>query len=358
MAEAAASSGASPASRDALEPTSFAALDGWAGDDHDATLAAFRASAERHLDRPFRSRPLSPLDGFERIARVSREASDARDFLESHFNPFILGNGKLTGYYEPIVAASRVRTDDFPVPLHARPPELVDLPDPTMRYGRIVDGVARPYLDRGAIQDGALDGRGLEIAWLRDRVDAFIVHVQGAARLEMSDGTRMRVTYAAKSGHDYTSLGARLLARLREARPDLPAAAVTADVLTGWMRDNPVELGDFLAQNRSYIFFRRAEDAGAGPVAAAKVALAAGRSLAVDRALHSFGLPFWIETRSALPGSTAPLRRLVVAQDTGSAIVGPARGDLFVGSGDEAGRIAGAINHEARFVVLLPREAA
>ena len=333
---------------------SVASLPGWAADDHAAALDTFRLTAERHLERPFRSRPVSPLSGFDDVASASLSATDARAFFETWFEPRTLGSGKLTGYYEPVVQASAERTSEFSIPLHARPPELVAT-EPPMRYGVRVGGVVRPYHDRGAIQAGALDGRGLEIAWLRGAVDAFIIHVQGSARLAMRDGTVRRVSYAAKSGHDYSSLGAVMLARLRERAPDTPATAVTADKLSAWLRGLGDELPAVLALNRSYIFFAIAPAGDEGPVAAAKVPLTAGRSLAVDRNLHSFGLPFWIETDGPLPDEAAPTRRLMVAQDTGSAILGEARGDLFVGSGDEAGRIAGAVNHPTRFTVLMPR---
>ena len=331
-------------------------LPGWEADDHEAALEAFRLTARRHLERPLRSRPSTPLNGFDAVARASLDDVDARAFFETRFEPRTLGSGKLTGYYEPVVPASAERTAEFAVPLHARPPELVAT-EPPMRYGVRRGGIVRPYHDRGAIQSGALDGRGLEIAWLRDAVDAFVIHVQGSARLAMRDGTVRRVTYAAKSGHEYSSLGAVMLARLRERDPDTPATAVTADKLSTWLRGLGDELPGVLALNRSYIFFAIAPAGDEGPVAAAKVPLTAGRSLAVDRNLHSFGLPFWVETQAPLPGETSATRRLTIAQDTGSAILGEARGDLFVGSGAAAGRIAGDMNHPARFTVLLPRQA-
>ena len=343
----------------------FADLAGWEDDDHGAALRAFRRSARRHLERPFRSRPLSPLDGFERAARAALEGDDEPwDFFERHFTPHALGRGRLTAYYRPRLPASRERAPGFETPLHARPPDLVNLRGPDMRYGRIVDGLPHPYHDRAAIQGGALDSMGLEIAWLRDPVDAFVAHVQGSARLDMTDGTSLDVTYAAKSGHPYTSLGAVLLRRLRERDPSTRPGDVTADRLSEWMRALPrAELDAFLALNRSYIFFAVVPPVpgygpDVGPVAAAKVPLITERSLAVDRTLHSFGLPFWIAPDDPLPGEDRPLRLLTVAHDTGSAIVGPARGDLYLGSGDAAGRRAAAVNHDTAFAVLLPNAAA
>lgn len=338
-----------------LEPVAFEALSGWADDDHAAALQAFRRTAERHRERALRSRSLTPLDGFDEAAAASKGVSDARSYFETWFRPHRIGTGKLTAYYEPTFPATRERCDGFEVPLHRRPPDLVETGDPDMRFGRrVADGFV-PYHDRGAIQSGALDGQGLELAWLRDRVDAFVIHIQGSALLRFDDGSTARVTYDAKSGHPYVSLGAELLRELRENDATVTPRDVTADVLNDWLRANPERQEAFLARNPSYIFFREAPDGGDGPVAAAKVPLTPGRSLAVDRTLHSFGLPFWIETEEPLFPGLPPERRLTIAQDTGSAIVGPARGDLFLGTGEKAGDHAAFVNHAASFTVLLPR---
>jgi membrane-bound lytic murein transglycosylase A len=203
---------------------------------------------------------------------------------------------------------------------------------------------------------GHLDGRGLELVWLADPVDAFFIHVQGAARIALADGRTMRVTYAAKTGHPYTAIGRVLI-----EQGALTRETATMQGIRAWLAAHKDDAhGDaaaaVLAHNRSYIFFREApvSDPALGPIAAAKVPLTAGRSLAVDRLLHTFHTPVWIETM--LPGGEA-FRRLTIAHDTGSAIVGPARGDIFFGSGAAAGAIAGAMRSGGRFVVLLPRPA-
>jgi membrane-bound lytic murein transglycosylase A len=190
------------------------------------------------------------------------------------------------------------------------------------------------------------------IAWLEDKVDLFFVHVQGAARLEMEDGQTMRVTYAAKSGHPFTGPGG-VLADLGE----IPREKVTMQSIRAWLRANPHRMDEILWRNRSFIFFREmtVDDADAGPVAAAKVQLTAGRSIAVDRLLHPFGTPFYVHAPSLTAFGGTSFRRLMIAQDTGSAIVGAARGDLFTGSGAAAGEIAGIIRHPADFYALVPR---
>jgi membrane-bound lytic murein transglycosylase A len=265
--------------------------------------------------------------------------------------------GLVTGFYEPEVEASPVRTNRFRFPLLSRPPDLVDIDDtnrpagldPYFAFGRAMAGGIVEYHDRGAIERGALAGKDLEIA---DPVDAFFIHVQGAARLVMTDGTLKRVTYAAKSGHRFTGPGG-VLARLGE----IPLAEVTMQSIRRWFRDHPGRIDEILWQNRSYIFFREApvENAGLGPVAAAKVPLTPGRSVAVDRLLHTFGTPFFIHAPTLTAFGDGGFSRLMIAQDTGSAISGAARGDLFAGSGDAAGEIAGVIRHPANFCALLPR---
>jgi membrane-bound lytic murein transglycosylase A len=291
-------------------------------------------------------------------------APQARRFFEEHFTPCRImpedgQSGFVTGFYEPEVTASPVCTGEFNVPLLARPDDLVKLADdddrpagldPSFAYARRTAEGLCEYQDRRAIETGALAGRGLEIAWLKDRVDAFFIHVQGAARLLLTDGSALRVTFAAKTGHPFTGPG-RILAGLGEIAPE----AVTMQSIRDWFRRNPRRIDEILWLNRSYIFFRIADsDPRLGPIAAAKVPLTAGRSLAVDRTLHTFATPFYIDAPdlTAFPGRR--FARLMIAQDTGSAIVGPARGDLFAGTGDEAGQIAGVVRHRADFYALVP----
>jgi membrane-bound lytic murein transglycosylase A len=184
-------------------------------------------------------------------------------------------------------------------------------------------------------------------------VDAFFIHVQGAARLAMTDGRMIRVTYAAKSGQRFTGPGRTLV-----ALGEIPFEKVTMQSIRAWFAAHPERVDEILWKNRSYIFFREAavDDPDLGPIAAAKVPLTPGRSMAVDRLLHTFGTPFYIHAQElAAFGDARGFRRLMIAQDTGSAITGPARGDLFAGSGDAAGEIAGVVRHAADFYALLPR---
>ena len=347
-----------------LTPRAFGDLDGWAEDDHAAALAAFRRGASVLAEHPPKTRALGAHAAWlsEILARAADlpanvSQDEAGAFFEEEFVPHEVSvGGFFTGYYEPEVTGSRAQTSEFPVPLHRAPDDLVEIApgtvtdlDPSFRFARRTISGLGEYADRGAIMAGALAGRGLELVHVHDPIDAFFIHIQGAARIRLGDRTTMRVTYAAKSGHPYTPIGRMLI-----ETGALSAGNVTMATIREWLANHPTEAPGVMARNRSYIFFREApvDDPVLGPVAAAKVPLSAGRSLAVDRLLHTFHSPVWIET--TLPGGV-PYHRLMVAQDTGSAIVGPARGDIFFGSGDGAGAIAGAMRAGGRFVVLMPK---
>ncbi|MEO3997076.1 murein transglycosylase A [Mesorhizobium sp. CAU 1732] len=353
-----------------FQPVAFGDLPGWNDDHHAEALAAFRLSAVYATGATYRTGTLGVehaafTDAFAAALRLDGpNDQQARHFFETHFQPMRIvpddaASGFVTGFYEPQVNASPVRTDAFKVPLLAPPADLAKIDDgnrpagldPYLAFGRQTpDGIVE-YHDRRAIEEGALGDRAEALAWVADPVDAFFIHVQGAARLVMPDGRMRRITYAAKSGQRFTGAG-RILVDLGE----IPLAAVTMQSIRAWLAAHPHRVDDILRQNRSYIFFREAavDDAGLGPIAAAKVPLTAGRSMAVDRLLHTFATPFHVVAPSLDAFGSAPFRRLMIAQDTGSAIVGPARGDLFAGSGDAAGEIAGVIRHDADIVALVP----
>ncbi|MEO3387141.1 murein transglycosylase A [Mesorhizobium sp. CAU 1741] len=350
---------------------SYQALPGWDSDALADAYSAFRLCALKSQGNPYKTGSLGVVAGaFEPAFAAAREAPslrdvEARDFFERHFRPFRILPGEarkgfVTGFYEPEVPASPCRTSAFAVPLLGIPSDLVRIDDinrplgldPYLAFARQAREGIVEYHDRAAIEAGAIGDRVAPLAWLADPVDAFFIHVQGAARLVMPDGTTRRVTYAAKSGQRFTGPG-RVLAEAGE----IPAAEVTMQSIRAWFRANPHRVSEILHHNRSYIFFREApvDDPALGPVAAAKVPLTAGRSIAVDRLLHTFGAPIFVDAPTLDAFGGTGFRRLMIAQDTGSAIVGPARGDLFAGSGDAAGEIAGVIKHEADMFALLPR---
>ena len=271
-------------------------------------------------------------------------------------------NGFLTGYYEPVVDGSRVPADDFKVPLYGRPRDLVHMgrkrkAESFPNTGRVVRRIARgkyvPFFDRAQIEDGALATRGLEIAYLKDANDLLFIQIQGSARIRLTDGSLLRVNYDSHNGHPYTPVGRILIERGIIKREDM-----SMDAIRKWMAENPDGGKELRRQNKSFVFFRvvglpENEEARG----AQGVPLTATRSIAVDRALHVYGTPFFIaaDLPIATETSATKFRKLMVAQDTGSAIVGPARADIYFGSGLEAGRIAGRIKNPAQVVMLMPR---
>jgi membrane-bound lytic murein transglycosylase A len=357
----------------ALEPTEWGELDGWSGDDHASAFATFQASC-----RPIvRSKPLNdgrPVRAALQMvcARAVRAGAlgrtAARQFFEDNFLPIRirkLGDaaGFLTGYYEPIVDGSRFPTREFTVPLYRRPPDLLaagatqpggPFPNTGRAFRRNADGEVVPYYDRGEIEDGALDGRHLEICWLRSATDALFIQIQGSARVKLEDGTMLRINYDAHNGYPYMPVGRVLI-----DRNIIPREEMSMHRIREWMQANPDDARDVRRQNRSVVFFRIVglNDDGE-PLGAQGIRLSAGRSIAVDKALHVYGTPFFIAADLPLAGANArtPFRRTMIAQDTGSAIVGPARADLYFGAGDEAGQIAGRVRQPGQFALLLPRD--
>jgi membrane-bound lytic murein transglycosylase A len=357
------------------EPVDWADIDGWTTDDHAAAFATFLASC-RVLDvKQRRGRELTAIPAaLKDICARARDAipldeDGARKFFEDNFRPIRINKlgdtgGFLTGYYEPIIPGSRVPTGQFTAPLYRRPPNLVAagrrklgdaFPSKGVFVGRRV-GRRKivPYYDRGQIEDGALDGWHLEICYLRDQVDVLFAQIQGSARIRLEDGTILRVNYDSHNGWPYTPVG-----RVLVANKIMTGDQVSMQSIRDWMEANPDQAKDVRRQNKSYVFFRitnlATEDEAVGGEG---VQLVPGRSIAVDRSLHAYGTPFFIQADLPIANEKAATKfdRLMIAQDTGSAIIGPARADIYFGAGDEAARIAGRIKNPGAFVMLLPRE--
>lgn len=364
----------------------FEDLAGWRDEDFKAAFAAFRRSAPFLLAHPPTGRPGSATrQSLLYLAKKALEEAQeihtdrARSFFENNFQPLTLSDtGFLTGYYEPVFEGSRFKSDTFCFPLHRRPSDLVPVKDdkarqhlsPETSFARQTKNGLTYHASRKEVYEGALDGMDLELVWLKDPVDAYIIHIQGSARINLADGGHMRVAFDGKSGYAYQSLGKLLI-----ERGVFTNQTITMDKLTDFLRQQDDGGLALMAENPSYIFFKDPEtdrnekaasdkadfepDPELGPMAAASIPLVPMRSVAVDRHCHTFGLPIWIET--TLPEdddshSRESFRRLVFAHDTGSAIKGAARGDLFVGTGVKAGRLAGQIKQPATFTLLLPRD--
>jgi membrane-bound lytic murein transglycosylase A len=251
-----------------------------------------------------------------------------------------------------------MRDDADTVPIYRRPDDLVmvELGDFRADWrgeriaGRVIDGALKPYPDRLAIERGALTGRGLELLWVADPIDAFFLEIQGSGRIALADGSTVRIGYAAQNGHPYVAIGRALVARGALAKD-----RVSMRTIRDWLASHPGEAGAVMDLNPSYVFFK--EIPGDGPVGAQGLVLSPGRSLAVDPKFMPLGVPLWLDVD--MPRElTGRLRRLVVAQDTGGAIRGPVRGDLFCGTGAAAGEVAGAMQQRGGYWLLLPKPAA
>jgi membrane-bound lytic murein transglycosylase A len=357
-----------------LRAVSYARLPGWAEDDLARALAAFRLSAAKILAAPPKTKALGPegsalIPAAEAALALPADADGhaARAFFEAYFVPKRVmpteGKGFVTGYYEPEIPGALSRSDRFPVPIYARPDDLHEIRpgdergdlDPALTWARrLPDGRLTEHPDRGAIMGGAIEGRVPVLAYVENWVEAFFVHVQGSARIRLAEGGVKRITFAGKTGHPYFAIAKVLVEKGLMSPPQ-----ATADVLKRWLLDNPDEAPAVMARNRSFIFFREAPvpDPALGPIAAADVPLTPGRSLAVDRHLLTFHVPVFVESRldGPEPGHVLPFRRLMIAQDTGSAILGPSRGDIFFGTGQAAWEQAARVRHPARFTLLVPR---
>ena len=355
----------------------YAELPGWAGDDQAEALGAFLRTCAR-IGRWPDERTLGAGGIAGRVADwrpLCEEAETlpagdqirARRFFEERFTPFAAADneapeGLFTGYYEPELRGSRQRSERYDVPLYARPADLVTVDlglfRPELRgrsiAGRIVEGRLQPFAARSEIEAGALAGQGLEILWVDDAIDAFFLQVQGSGRVVLEDGSTVRVGYGGKNGRLYTAIGRELV-----QRGALAQDAVSLPAIRAWLEAHPAEAAQVMAANESFVFFRLLDTEGS--LGAHGSVLTPGRSLAVDRAFIPLGVPLWLATTrpAAEPeGPERTLQRLFIAQDTGAAITGPVRGDVFWGPGAEAEAIAGHMRSTGRYWLLLPRTVA
>jgi membrane-bound lytic murein transglycosylase A len=308
----------------------FDALDGWHDDAHAEALVTFLRTCDL-IDAP----DWQPICAV--AADVPQDDVSARSFFELFFKPVMVGEppALFTGYFEPELDGSPVRTGRFQYPIYRRPPELRD--------GTV-------YHSREAIEAGAIAGRGLELAWLDDPVDVYFLQVQGSGRIRMTDGSVMRVGYAGANGHAYRSIGQEMVRRGTHS-PD----QVSAPEIAAYVRSNPMAGKPLLHTNPSYVFFRRIGtlDPEDGPIGAMGRSITTLRSVAIDPKFTPLGAPVWVEK-----DGRAPIRRLMVAQDTGGAIKGMQRADIFYGTGAGAGDAAGTVKDPGRLVLLLPIERA
>ena len=314
-------------------------------------LEAFRISCPALLQRSDPSGLTRPEDWREACSAAGpADTRSASAFFAEHFETVRVGDGAafVTGYYEPEIAGSRTRQPGYEVPVYRKPPDLVEVDAATAeaagtpRRGRLENGVIVPYYDRAEIEDGALAGRGLEIAWAADPIDLFFLQIQGSGRLRLPDGDVMRIGYAGQNGRDYVGIG-----RLMRERGLLEPGRTTMQDLVAWLRAHPEEGRAIMRENKSYVFFQ--ELTGAGPLGALGLPVTARATVAADPKFVPLGAPVILELdRTEANG-------LWIAQDTGGAIKGSNRFDTFWGAGVEAARIAGGMQGRGRAWLLLPK---
>jgi len=353
-----------------LKPASFRDLPGWPEQEISALAPAFRKSCARILRAPS-ARPFGPLEqagtygdwqplcaAFEALPAGNPQA--LQTFFEANFTPYQVLAGKeatglFTGYYESSLHGSRTQQGPYQYPLYKRPDDLVMVHLGQFREdlkgrriaGRVINGTLKPYEAREEIVNGDWPHNDEVLLWVDNPIDAFFVQIQGSGLVELDDGTLMRIGYAGQNGHPYYAIGRELIKREHLTKED-----VSMQSIRRWLAANPEEGAEIMNTNASYVFFR--ELSGDGPKGGSGVELTPKRSLAIDRTLLSYGLPLWVDIAHPVRGQPN-LQKLMIAQDTGGAIRGPVRGDVFWGHGKLAEQLAGQMKSKGRYWVLLPR---
>ncbi len=344
-------------------PVEFSQIEGWAKDDQAAAFTAFRRSCRKLIDDSRSAEGVKAACELAVMLPGKLPTAEARQFFEANFRAYRVKRpdkgALLTGYFEPEVKGSLKPTKEFTVPIYALPSDLTLIKSPAERgtlSGELTAARATaaglvPYFTRQEIEEGALKGRGLEIAYLADPYDTFVMQVQGSGLVRLPDGKALRIGFAGKNGHPYTSIGKILV-----DQGVLQAASASLDSMLNWLRSDSERGRRLMWENRSYPFFRVLDQvqADAGPHGALGLPLMAGRSLAVDPRFYQLGTPIWVAAPQLKDQKGKPVERLMVAHDTGSAIRGPVRGDIFWGSGAVAGKFAGETRYPCDFTVLIP----
>lgn len=344
-----------------LQRSTWSELAGWDDDDHAAAWPALRRSCQA-IGRQPRWQAICDATAAHG-ERPSRDS--ARRFFETHFEPWRTVNpdgsseGLVTGYYEPVIRGNRTRSSAYAWPIRGVPEDMltIELGDvyPDLKHlrlrGRVVGNKVVPYWTRAEIDARNEQVPAAALLWAADPIDLFFLQVQGSGQVELPDGSRVRIGYADQNGHPYASIGRWLV-----AQGELPLERASMQGIKEWARTNPARLTELLHSNPSYVFFRELPVSADGPIGALGVPLTAERSIAIDPRFVPLGAPVFLAT--TYPLSQQPLRRLMLAQDTGGAIKGVVRADFFWGLGNEAGAQAGRMRQQGAMWVLLPKGSA
>jgi membrane-bound lytic murein transglycosylase A len=337
-----------------VETLDFSAMAGWKDDDHAAAYESFLKSCSAILRGTKQMRAARPVYGalFTVCERTKAagplDRDQARAFFEANFKPVRLAqqgqtDGFFTGYYETEVEGSRVPTPEFSIPVYTAPAATI----------RTKQSKVFANLDRTKIEEGALNGKKLEICYVKSPIDLFFAQIQGSTRVKLDTGSTLRLNYIASNGLPYTPVGRYLIDRGIISKEEM-----SMDRIRDWMVANPEEGKELRRKNRSFVFFRETDLRDHEEcIGAQGIPLTPGRSLAIDKKIHTYGTPIWIDAELPIESEKpeTKFQRLLVAQDTGSAIIGPARADIYFGTGDKIGSIAGRIKQFGQFVMLVPR---
>ncbi len=354
-----------------LTPVNFLQLPDWGSDNFEGLIRAFDRSCSVIMKKP-KEKPFGVMEqagtygDWQKICDKFLNGDDwnnksLRLFFEQNFTPYQISNndnpiGLFTGYYEASLKGSRTKTERYNIPLHKRPDDLVMVHLGQFREdlkgiriaGRVVNGTLKPYESREEIISGNWPHNEEVLVWVDSAVDAFFVQIQGSGIVELENGQTMRIGYAGQNGHPYYAIGRELI-----KIGALTKENISMQSIRKWLEENPDQADKIMNSNKSYVFFR--EIFGDGPVGAQGVALTADRSLAVDRTLLPYGLPLWVDIQNPEEGQPN-LRKIMIAQDTGGAIIGAVRGDVFWGYGDYAEEMAGKMKSQGRYWTLLPKK--
>jgi len=299
------------------------------------------------------------------LAEDMKEPSDEniKNYFKKYFNLYSATNmdgsdtGTITGYYQPILKGSKVKTSHYKVPLYTTPKDLitVDLSEvyPELKAkrlrGKLAGNKLIPYLSRAEIDGQGSPLAGNEIVWVEDPVEAFFLEIQGSGIIQLDNGEAMQIGYADQNGYPFKAIGSTLV-----QKKEITLAEASMEGIKNWARKNITKLREFLNMNASYVFFRKLPNDLPGPIGALGVSIEAERSVAIDPKFIPLGAPIFLSTTQ--PNTSEPLERLMIAQDTGGAIRGGVRADFYWGSGDEAGRKAGSMKQQGKIWILLPRD--
>jgi len=353
---------------DTLVRVGFSDLPGYRDDDTTAAFRTFVRSCEKGGQDGALARICLTALALEKAPDQNADA--IAGFFTEYFRPYRIepadGEGLVTAYYEPVVEGAREKSDRFTTPLYALPKDFVRVTadnrpegwDEELSWGRMTDAGLVPAPTRAEIDNGALNGFAEPLVYVVNAIEAFYIHIQGSTRIALPDGSTVRIGFAGKNGHPYSSVG-----KAMQAKGIVPPGGFSMDAMRAFFLEDMDRGRELMQENRSYIFFREIRDLAPelGPVGGEGVPLTTGRSIAVDTKFHQYGTPIFIDSVPQIGPETGGFRapgafqRLMIAQDTGSAIGGPARADLFWGTGKEAGSMAGGIKADGTFYVLLPK---